>query len=111
MFNFDAKTIIIGGAVILAAATVATAVYLWSTEKEWSAEAVEETKEALLKAHNDAITEHPADWQKAAFLFETSAATIREAFKSQYGSFDEYAEWEKAFNAKITAMKMAMRKS
>lgn len=113
MFNieFNAKTMIIAGAIALATATVTTAAYMWFTQKAWSVEEAEKADEALLDAYNDAVTTFPSDRAKATFMYEAAVGVIRETFKAQNGQFEEYAEWELKFNEVFKAQKAAMRKA
>lgn len=108
--EFNTKTMIVAGAIALAAATVTTAVVMWKNKKEWSIEAADKSTEEVLKAFNDAITKFPDDRAKASFMYEASANVIRETFKAQYSQFEEYAAWETKFDATVKAQKAAMRK-
>lgn len=113
MFNieFNAKTMVIAGAVVLATVTVSVATYMWWNQKAWSQEEASLADEAMLEAYNEALAKFPSDRSKATFMYESAVGVIRETFKAQYGQFEEYAAWEVKFNETFKAQKAAMRKA
>ncbi len=83
---------------------------IWNSREKWDSEIAAAEILELTDLYNEAISQHPADSNKAIFWFDLATSKKRAEFLKQYDKFEESVEWANDFDTQCANLRKALRK-